>query len=492
MTSKQYWALAVVTALSIFIGAGVTLLIISGDGEDESVTVGPTTSTQGTIATTTTTLPPTTVPTSTPTTAPPVTQGTITPGTTSISPPQTAATIPSTTTTRPPATTTTRAPDTTTTTAVDRSTDVGITDDTIRIAVIADRAETLQGLDAWRINVNKRGGLAGRKVEIDVLQTGGTADGYAAAVATACEQDFAIVGGFSVFDAAVDTLGCGSIPDLPVEANDPGRAASSNTFTAFPRQPGIVAVGPYRWLLDSISGCCAQFALVPDVDPFRTRTLDTVEALETVGITTAGTADVTISDDVPRYTEIVDEIEAAGTTFAWSGQGASSTILLRQAAAGRAADVTAWYCDDACYDPAFPVNGGPDVEGQYVGIETAPFSDRSDIGPLRAYLRITTRAGGDPSYEGLRAFATGLLFEHAVKRVIDEHGDNGIMRTRLFEALAEIHDFTAGGIIGPTDVASGTPSGCFVLTQVANGDFERVNPVDKAAFDCAPENLVEL
>jgi len=201
---------------------------------------------------------------------------------------------------------------------------------------------------------------------------------------------------------------------------------------------------------------------------------------------------VSISDDVPRYTEIVDEIEAAGATFAWSGQGASSTILLRQAGAGRAPDVTAWFCDAACYDLAFPVDGGPDVEGQYVGIETAPFGDRSEIGPLRAYLRITARAGGDPSYEGLRAFATGLLFENAVKRVIDEHGDNGITRTRLFEALADIHDFTAGGIIAPTDVASGAPSGCFVLTQVANGDYERVNPAGKGAFDCARENLVEL
>ncbi|MBM3672402.1 MAG: ABC transporter substrate-binding protein [Actinobacteria bacterium] len=492
MTSKQHWALAVVTALSIFIGAGITLLITSGEGKDESIQVTPTSSTQGTLAaTTTSTLAPTTLATAPTTTAPPVTQGTITPGTTAVVPTVTAATIPTTTTTQPPTTTTSQPLDTTTT-MPDRNTDVGIGDDTIRIAVVADRAETLQGLQAWRTYMNRRGGLAGRDIVIDVLDHGGSVEGYASAVASACDEDFALVGGMSVYDGAVEAQGCAAIPDLPVEVNNPGRGASSNTFAAFPGQPGIVAIGPYQWMIENVSGCCSQFVLVPDAEPLRASTLDLVEALEVAGLSTAGTTDVSSSDDLTRYGEIVDEIEANGATLAWSGQGASSTTLLRQAAAGRAPDVTAWYCDASCYDPTLPANGGPDVEGQYVGIQTAPFSDRADIGALRAYLRITARAGGDPSYEGLRAFVAGMLFETATKRVINEHGGNGITRVRLFEALAELTDFTAGGIVGPTNVASGTPSSCFVLLQVTGDDFERVSPTESGVLDCDPENLVEL
>jgi hypothetical protein len=92
----------------------------------------------------------------------------------------------------------------------------------------------------------------------------------------------------------------------------------------------------------------------------------------------------------------------------------------------------------------------------------------------------------------LRAFVAGVLFESAAERVIDEHGENGLTRVRLFDALAAIQDFTAGGIVGPTDVASGTPNGCYVLTRLEEGRFTRVNPDDKAVIDCGAQNLVEL
>jgi hypothetical protein len=111
---------------------------------------------------------------------------------------------------------------------------------------------------------------------------------------------------------------------------------------------------------------------------------------------------------------------------------------------------------------------------------------------MRTYFRLTGRAGDDASYEGLRAFVTGMLFEDAAKQMIDDHGDNGLTRVHLLDALGGIHDFTAGGIVGSTDVASGTPNGCSVLLHVVDGRFKRVNPADKAALDCGSQNLVEL
>jgi hypothetical protein len=347
-------------------------------------------------------------------------------------------------------------------------------------------------MTAWQTSVNRRGGLADRNVELDLLETGGSAEGYADAVETACERDFAIVGSHSVFDAAADALGCAVIPDLPVEALDDGHATASTTFAAFPRQPGIEAIGPYKWLLENTPGCCAQFVLVPDTEPARARTLETIDAAVAAGFTTAATTDVTDADDANRYTEIVDEIEAEAATFVSSGLGVGSTRLLRTAAAGRAPDVAIWFCDARCYDASFPADGGDAVDGQYVAIETALLSDRSEIQALRSYVRNSKRAEHDPSYEGLRAFVAGMLFENAAKQVIAEHGENGITRVRLIDALAGIQEFTAGGIVGPTDIASGTPNGCYVLTQIEDGRFTRVNPEDKAVIDCGSENLVEL
>ena len=83
--------------------------------------------------------------------------------------------------------------------------------------MIADDPHVFEGARAWATAANRAGGLASRKVRIDALPTGGTADGYGAAVGTACNRDFAIVAGLSAFDADTEPLDCG-IPDIPIEA----------------------------------------------------------------------------------------------------------------------------------------------------------------------------------------------------------------------------------------------------------------------------------
>ena len=498
MTKQQQIVVAIVAALSIFIGVGTTLLITSGDDDQGPIGIGTTTSS---LALPTSTL----VPITAPPTLPPTTQVTtattspITPGTTVVIPPSTTATTkPAPTTTKPaptttqPAPTTTQPPATTTTTKPDRDTDVGITDNAITLAVIADDAETFEGMQAWQSLINRRGGIADRKIRLDLLETGGTAEGYANAVTTACDRDFAIVGSFSRFDTSAENAGCALIPDLPVQPVAGGHSTASNTFAAFPRQAGIEAVGPYAYLFANVAGCCNQFVLVPDADPERAHTLAAIDAAVAVGFTTAGSVDVAPSDDATRYAEILDEMEAAGSTFATSGLGRASTVLLRTTAVGRAPDVAAWYCDASCYDDTFLTDGGDAVDGQYVAIETAPFSDRSEVGAMRGYLRMSKRLEQESSYAGLRAFATGMLWEAAAKQVVTDQGENGLTRARLLDALANIYDFTAGGIAGSTDVATGTPNGCYVLLQVVDGAFERVNPTDKGTLDCGSQNLVEL
>jgi hypothetical protein len=502
VTSRQYWILAGIAALAVFIGVGITLIATSGDDKtSESIEIGTTSSTSPIPlppAVLPTASPPPTVP-GTPSTPGTVKPGKVTPGTTLVIPspsttaathPEPTTTRPAPTTTRPPPTTTTRPP--TTTTTEPGHSDVGITATEIHLAVIADDPQTFEGMTAWQTAVNRHSGLADRKVRLDLYATNGSAEGYADAVRTACERDFAIVGSYSRFDAAPGASGCGAIPDLPVEAVNEGHIGGEKSFAAFPRRTTTVAVGPYRWLLDNVPGCCKQYVLVPDAGPERTRTLAEVDAAGAVGFTSAGTADVSPSDPPARYDDIVAEIEDTGATFGASGLGRDSTVLLRQAAAGHAAEVKAWYCNASCYDSAFLADGGDAIEKQYVSIETTPFGDRSSVGSLRTYVRTTVQAGDGASYPGLRAYVAGLLFEQVAKQVVTDHGKDGLTRVRLLDALAAVHDFAAGGIVGPTDVGARTPNGCYVLVKVRDGRFTRINPADKGALSCGAGNLVEL
>jgi hypothetical protein len=312
-------------------------------------------------------------------------------------------------------------------------------------------------------------------------------------VQTACEQDFAIVGTFSVFDATTESAGCGAIPDIPVEAVAPSRQVAANTFAAFPRRPATVATGAFAWIKANVPGCCAQYWLVPDQGAARDRTFADVDGAAKIGFDTVGTVDVTAADPPSRYDEIVQEIVDGDATFAASGLGPESTVLLRQAAtAASATENRTFYCSADCYDAGFLTDGGGDIEDQLVGIETVPFSDRTVVASLKSYFKGSAKSGSDPSYEGLRAFVAGLLFEQAAEQLVDEDGANGLTRVRLLEILGSIHDFSAGGIVGTTDVGARQPNGCSVVLEVRNGKFVRQNPATKGQLDCGPQNLTEI
>jgi ABC-type branched-subunit amino acid transport system substrate-binding protein len=508
--------------LALVLGVGITLLATSGGGDDEATDArrGSSTTTSSAVSTTTTTTliprPVVTVPTTPsptiqivpPSTTTPTTKApkrkrpkkAATTTTTTVAPaakPQAApATEPPTTTpptTAPPTTQpaeTTSTSTSTTTTTVPAPTEPGITATQVRLTVVADDQATLDGASAWASALNRRGGIAGRKVRLDLLTTDGTPEGYDAAVATACQRSFAMVATHSRHDANVDPLSCG-IPDLPVETTSTDHAEHASTYAAFPRRAGVASVGPYHWLRTELDDCCAQYVLVPADGPDRAPTETAIDAAAAAGFDTVATPDVALDAPSTEYDALAQDLVASGATFAASGLGPDSTLELRRAAVRAGAnDVAAWYCDDRCYDPTFSVNA--DAEGQYSAIETVPFGDRRDVAELRAYLRATARNEDPFTYAGLRAYVAGVLFEEAAAAALAEHGDDGLTRARLLESLASIDAFTGRGLVGATDVGGRTPNGCYALLQVESGRFARVSPAERGSLDCGADNLVVL
>ncbi len=86
-------------------------------------------------------------------------------------------------------------------------TDVGLTATTMRIAVIADVASpflpglfqnSVDAVKAWAKVVNAHGGLAGRKVTVDFIDSKSDPNTTRNAIIQACAQDFAMVGTFAL------------------------------------------------------------------------------------------------------------------------------------------------------------------------------------------------------------------------------------------------------------------------------------------------------
>src|SRR5262249_24847950 len=136
-----------------------------------------------------------------------------------------------------------------------QATEVGITEDTIKVAVIADVENPLapglfngsaDGVEGWAKNLNKKGGLAGRKVEVDFIDSHLSADDSRNAFIKACSEDCAVVGATALFvnnvddiEGCVDKAGAATgLPDIAVVTTEVVQQCSPTTFSINP--PTIV------------------------------------------------------------------------------------------------------------------------------------------------------------------------------------------------------------------------------------------------------------
>lgn len=489
MTRRQVIITASAVVGALILGVIVTLIATSG-GDSENIS---TSGTRPTVPSTTTTRPPATNP---PTTvAPATTAPTVAPTT----PPPSVIINPTLAPTAPPSVAPTQAPNpptnppttkpTTPPTTAPPASDPGITPTEIRIAVIADSQDSVLGMNAWASTINaKKSGLGGRKIVIDPFVVNGDQGAYAAAVKTACTQDFAIVGTLSTADAAATDIQACAIPDLPARTLSSTHRSIPNTYAAIPTSSTQQLVGGFKWLMGAVPGCCKQYVIASSTNAAAAAaTQASANAAVTVGFTSAGGS--ALASDAPQsaYAPIIDEMESKGATFGRSDLPFSSTINLRaEAAAQNFTGVKAWFCLAQCYSPTFISQGGANAESTYVQITNNPFEDAASIPAMKKYLA----NGGPQSQVGLESYSAGLLFQGAAQQVLAAEGKTGLTRVALLEVVAGTDDFNAGGIMGTTNVGARTPNGCFVMLQVRGGKFVRAEPGGKTQLNCGAQNLL--
>ena len=115
--------------------------------------------------------------------------------------------------------------------------DVGITDTEIHLAMVADVDNaaapglfqpSVDTVKAWAKTVNQAGGIAGRKIVIDFIDSHLNPDEARNATIQACQDDFAMVGSEAIFlNNVTDMNACPNaqgkpigIPDMPGLALD--------------------------------------------------------------------------------------------------------------------------------------------------------------------------------------------------------------------------------------------------------------------------------
>jgi Periplasmic binding protein len=403
------------------------------------------------------------------------------------------------------------------------ATDVGITDKTIRIAVVADVDNQLapgifqgsvDGVKGWAKYVNSHGGLAGRKVQVDFIDSKLDADESRNAVIKACSEDFALIGTSAVFlnnvddiEACVDKAGAATgIPDIAVVATEIAQQCSPTTYAVNPPQIECATLNqhPQIWQANvgrafyyekkfgkKLHGAYLFSGGLKSAEISNRGSMVEMQQAGS-GIKQDFEAIVQPTGTQPDYTPLVQQLKDHSSNYAQSGATVNTTVLLRKEAKlqGVTDPKFIWDCTLQCYDKALIEQGGADVEGQFVSTLFLPFEEASSNATLANYLKYTGKDKADGF--GIQAYASGLLVSQAIKQIVAANGVNGVTRKALFDQLATIKSFNAGGMIGTTNIADRKTTNCYVLTQVKNGKFVRVTPSKKGTFDCNPRNRLEI
>ena len=156
----------------------------------------------------------------------------------------------------------------------------GLTDQVMRLAVIADvetggfadnRSRSVWGaISAWATEVQILGGLAGRELEVIHIDTG--LFNHQEAINQVCEGDFfAVVGSDALLDnEGIERLGGPDCPVLnfPAIAHSPQHQSHPNTFLSNPLPPNMLQVGPLQ-LIAAFNPIGAETAALPLVNDLR-------------------------------------------------------------------------------------------------------------------------------------------------------------------------------------------------------------------------------
>ncbi len=399
-----------------------------------------------------------------------------------------------------------------------KATEIGVSPTTIRIAVIADvntplapgvfkgSADAVQGFAGY---VNKHGGIAGRKLQVDFIDSKLDADESRNALIQACQNDFATVGTTALFMNNVDdAVNCKNLsgqpvglPDVPELTTEP---AQQNSPVSFPiiaperdyknttQEVYHARRGQILWFQKHITKNMTGVFLVPaDILATKTATEPGNHAIVASGVKDNGDFNVHGMDTQSAYLPIATAIKSTNSNYQRDGSNDVSEANMRIVAQQQGVSgVKIWDCSLACYSQNFLKLGGSAVEGQYLETFFVPLEEAKSVPVEQAYVNAVGSANANGF--GAQAWIAALFFQAVVNKIAATSGVNGVTRAAFLQQAATFHAFTASGMTGPTDIGGKTPSGCYDLLQVKNGKFTRVYPSKVATFDCNPANLLTV
>ena len=329
------------------------------------------------------------------------------------------------------------------------------------------------GVQAYFDYVNSTGGVHGRQLTMQAGDDQFSCTKNSSATASLLPNVIAFVGNYSLFDNCGGLQIPTTVANVSVSLNT-SVTARPNTFSAQPSVPGWAdgdllyfkqhypqAVQHVGALVGSIPSAEAswtyeQHAML--VDGYHISVVDQYPVLQ-----------ASFTADVIRF-------QQAGVQMVVMDQADPASI---------ARFVDAMQLQN--YHPTIVESGGVAYTGSFIkqaGVSAAETlisaqhqalylgSDAKSVPEVTTFDDWVQKAdpGFTPDIFTLFGWASAMLFVQALQSA----GQNPT-RASLLAQLAKITTFDAGGLLAPADPANKTPSICYILAKVVNGQWERVD-----------------
>lgn len=373
----------------------------------------------------------------------------------------------------------------------------GLTGTPIKIGNVVDLTGPIPGLfkgareasEAYVEKINSSGGLDGHPVQLVTGDSQISCNGATAAWGSVMPQVQAMVGSISGLDSCAATA-LNASPKIPAvfEILNPVLSGIPNTFSPAPRPLGQ-SIGPYRYLDKLHPGAVSKLGFIVNVQTEFTTT-ELLGGLKKLGgaVAYSHTTDVTKQTD---YTADIIKMRSNGVKWL-SLDGLPINAIARILAAAKQQN---WKPEVITAAPAYDGNflklADPSaVEGVYMPLGLSLFlgGDKATSVGVAEYLQWLDKVhpGAKPDIFGAYAWAAWELWYEAWKLAAAPKGPDDVRF-----ALGTITKFDAKGLIAEASPTARTPAVCWLVAQIKNDQFERVEPADKG-FSCDGAEFVPL
>jgi ABC-type branched-subunit amino acid transport system substrate-binding protein len=363
------------------------------------------------------------------------------------------------------------------------ATDVGVTATSISIGNVSDLGGPVPGLfqggpygtQAYFDYINSQGGIYGRKLKLVTADDGLQCSQNESAYQSLVSQVFAFAGSWSLDD------NCGaqilqSHPTIPIvnQALSPQFASLPGEFSEAPFGQGAT-LGPFEYYKSKYPDAITSVGTLVGNQPSAVAAWGySKKAMESLGYK------VIYEDDFPpaqsNFTADVVRMHAAGVKMVYLiALNAPDAADFAMEAAQQGFHPEIFACA-VCYYGGYvqSAGGASAVNGQYLNVGAEMFlgEDASSVPEIATYQHWLKEAY--PSYVPDQFSAYSWADAALLVKALEAVGPH-LTRQAVVAALAGIHNFNDNGLMAPADTGAKKPSSCYLILQIQNGKYVKVD-----------------